>query len=178
MPVLCSVCFLEFSIFWSLLIVSGIVPYLFYGCNFTLAGVHPRHPPRAFPLGLLAPRCLCVRYRARFLGRGSFLSPGRATLVARVRALVFRPRHPHSTLCKLEYVVSLSLLNFCEIYNHGAHPLAMDATSGNARGSDANAHLTHPPVRVCTKPRSQGQEGASGAPLIKFWLQNHQVQHA
>ena len=23
-----------------------------------LAGVHPRHPPRAFPLWLLAPRCL------------------------------------------------------------------------------------------------------------------------
>ena len=32
------------------------------------------------------------------------------------------------------FVVSLSLLNFCEIYNFGAHPLAMDAHSGNARG--------------------------------------------
>ena len=88
-------------------IVSGIVPYLSYGCNVTLAGVHPRHPPRAFPLGLLAPRCLCADSSPRFLGRGSFLSPGRATLVARVRALVFRPRHPHSTLCKLEFSVSL-----------------------------------------------------------------------
>ena len=32
------------------------------------------------------------------------------------------------------FVVSLSLLNFCEVYNFGAHPLAMDAHSGNARG--------------------------------------------
>ena len=30
--------------------------------------------------------------------------------------------------------MSLSLLNFCEVYNFGAHPLAMDAHSGNARG--------------------------------------------
>ena len=142
------------------------MPYLFYGCNFTLAGVPPRHPPRAFPLGLLAPRCLCVRYRARFLGRGSFLSPGRATLVARVRALVFRPRHPHSTLCKLEYVVSLSLLNFCEIYNHGAHPLAMDATSGNARGSDANA--LDPPSRSRASPLARTRGVRAGLPTLFY----------
>ena len=42
-------------------------------------GMHPRHPPRAFPLWLLAPRCLCAGITPRFLGRGSFLSPGRAT---------------------------------------------------------------------------------------------------
>jgi hypothetical protein len=63
------------------------------GCP-CLKGMHPRHPPRAFPLWLLAPRCLCagkqiakrLKYQKMsrlldcplFLGRGSFLSPGRA----------------------------------------------------------------------------------------------------
>gem|GEM_PF-6993992 len=45
------------------------------------------------------------------------------------------------------FVVSLSLLNFCELYNFGAHPLAMDAHSGNARGG-IQMRLTHPPVRA------------------------------
>jgi hypothetical protein len=61
----------------------------------SLKGMHPRHSPRAFPLWLLAPRCLCagkqivkrLKYQKMsrlldcplFLGRGSFLSPGRAT---------------------------------------------------------------------------------------------------
>jgi hypothetical protein len=48
-----------------------------YGCP-NLKGMHPRHPPRAFPLWLLAPRCLCADSSPRFLGRGSLLSPGRA----------------------------------------------------------------------------------------------------
>ncbi len=67
---------------------------LLCGCP-SLKGMHPRHPPRAFPLWLLAPRCLCagkqivkrLKYQKMsrllncplFLGRGSFLSPGRAT---------------------------------------------------------------------------------------------------
>ncbi len=51
------------------------------------------------------------------------------------------------------FVVSLSLLNFCELYNFGAHPLAMDAHSGNARGGihacpcvrvNTRGHLSHP----------------------------------
>ena len=51
---------------------------LLCGCP-SLKGMHPRHSPRAFPLWLLAPRCLCAGITPRFLGRGSFLSPGRAT---------------------------------------------------------------------------------------------------
>jgi len=74
-------------------------------------------------------------------------SPRVGLLLAESTRKKFCPRHPHSTLCKLEYVVSLSLLDFCEIYNHGAHPLVVDATSGNARGSDANAL---DPVRLST----------------------------
>lgn len=37
---------------------------LYYFRSSVTKGVHPRHPPRTFPLGLLAPRCLGL---ARFL---------------------------------------------------------------------------------------------------------------
>jgi len=115
----------------------------------SLKGMHPRHPPRAFPLWLLAPRCLCAD-KAR-ASRGEVSSPrvGRYT----PRVLGVRPRHPHSTLCIFMFVVSLSLLNFCELYYFGAHPLAMDAHSGNARGG-IQMRLTHPPVRAHAKPHS------------------------
>ncbi len=59
-------------------------------------------------------------------------SPRVGRYIPRVRGI--RPRHPHSTLCIFMFVVSLSLLNFSESYNFGAHPLAMDAHSGNAQG--------------------------------------------
>src|SRR3989338_9085803 len=36
-----------------------IIPFLCVCGYATLVGVHPRHPPRAFPLGLRVPRCLC-----------------------------------------------------------------------------------------------------------------------
>jgi len=35
-----------------------IVPLTFYYFSSKTKGVHPRHSPRTFPLGLLAPRCL------------------------------------------------------------------------------------------------------------------------
>ena len=62
----------------------------------------PSAPPRAFPLWLLAPRCLGIRTAqipgnepfGFFLGRGSFLSPGRDYTLGLPR--VFCPRHPHS----------------------------------------------------------------------------------
>ena len=91
-------------------------------------------------------------------------SPRVGLLLAESAREKFRPRHPHTTLCNMDYVVSLSLLDFCVLYNFGAHPLAMDATSGNARGGIL-AHLTRPPVRVCTKPRSQGREGCERGSL-------------
>ena len=75
---------------------------LLCGCP-SLKGMHPRHPPRAFPLWLLAPRCLCagkqiakrLRYHRMsrlldcplFLGRGSFLSPGRAIYSESTRSM-------------------------------------------------------------------------------------------
>ncbi|MDZ4713678.1 MAG: hypothetical protein SGI89_15325, partial [bacterium] len=74
----------------------------------------------------------------------------------------FRPRHPHSTLCRFVFVVSLSLLNFSKLYYFGAHPLVMDATSGNARGSDANA--LDPPSRSRASPLAKEERDASGTP--------------
>jgi hypothetical protein len=135
---------------------SGIIPFLSDGCNVTLVGVHPRHSPRAFPLGLLAPRCLCVCFAHASWGE-EVSSPRVGLLLEEITLEKFRPRHPHTTLCNIDYIVSLSLLDLCVLYNFGAHPLAMDATSGNARGG-IHTHLTHPPIRVCTKPRSQGRE--------------------
>ena len=104
---------------------------LLCGCP-SLKGMHPRHPPRAFPLWLLAPRCLCVSF--------AHASWGEEVSSPRVGRCVFlilrntRPRHPHSTLCIFMFVVSLSLLGYVTWVNFGAHPLAMDAHSGNARG--------------------------------------------
>jgi len=73
--------------------------------------LHPRHPPRAFPLGLLAPRCLCAG-KARASWGEEVSSPRVGLLLEEITLEKFRPRHPHSTFCKLEYVVSLSLLYF------------------------------------------------------------------
>ena len=58
---------------------------------------------------------------------------------------------------------SLSLLTYSTSINHGAHPLAMDATSGNARSSDANA--LDPPSRSRASPLAEEKRGASGTPL-------------
>ena len=124
---------------------------LLCGCP-SLKGMHPRHPPRAFPLWLLAPRCLCAgKARASWGEEVSSPRVGRYT----PRVLGVLPRHPHSTLCIFMFVVSLSLLNFCEIYNFGAHPLAMDAHSGNARGG-IQMRLTHtlPFARIGALPLS------------------------
>ena len=72
------------------------------------------------------------------------------------------------------FAVSLSLLNFCELYNFGAHPLAMDAHSGNARGSNANALAparvnTHTlPTHARANPPAKEERGASGTPLDKI----------
>ena len=61
------------------------------------------------------------------------------------------PCHPHSTLCILMFVVSLSLLNYSTSINFGAHPLAMDAHSGNARGG---IQMLAPSVCASTHTRS------------------------
>jgi hypothetical protein len=66
-----------------------------YGCP-NLKGMHPRHPPRAFPLWLLAPRCPCVSFAHSSWGE-EVSSPRVGRYIPRVRGIC--PRHPHSTLC-------------------------------------------------------------------------------
>jgi len=93
-------------------------------------------PPRAFPLWLLAPRCLCAGRYPRFLGRGSFLSPGRAIYSSSTRS-ASSPSPLYVLHTKFECVALL--LDFCDFDNGGAHPLSMYAYNENARGGDADA---------------------------------------
>ena len=102
----------------------------------SLKGYHPRHPPRAFPLWLLAPRCLCARITPRFLGRGSFLSPGRDYTLGLLR--VFCPRHPHSTLFNIMFSISLSLRRLVLQFGEGTRPLVVDTLAEMPEAENIN----------------------------------------
>lgn len=72
---------------------------------------------------------------------------------------------PPSTFSYRLYVVSLPLrISVLQDYG-GAHPLVMDALAEMSEAQIRIAHLTHPPVRVCAKPRSQGREGCERGSL-------------
>jgi len=63
--------------------------------------------------------------------------------------------------------VSLSLrISVLQDYG-GAHPLVMDALAEMSE-AQMQLRLTHPPVRVCVKPRSQGREGCERGFLDKI----------
>ena len=55
------------------------------------------------------------------------------------RSFGVRPRTTPLLVCILEFVVSLPLLDSVAPVYGGAHPLAMDAHSGNVRGAKPNA---------------------------------------
>src|SRR3989344_7867322 len=65
-------------------------------------GCHPRHPPRAFSLGLLAPRCLCALL---------FRAPPPCSAVARAAPLFGErkesspQRRSHPRIALLAYIV-------------------------------------------------------------------------
>src|SRR3989338_10790095 len=63
------------------------------------------------------------------------------------RSFGVRPRTTPLLVFIFEYVVSLPLLDFVASVYGGAHPLAMDAHSGNVRGAKPNALA---PARVST----------------------------
>ena len=126
-----------------------------------LKGKHPRHPPRALPLGLLAPRCLCA-WTAQipgrepfmlFLGRGSFLSPSRALRLLSESALAIpSPRFQYCVWC-----VAFAFENRFQ-YNYGAHPLVMDALAVMPEGSHISClpqsfcdYTNTLPTRACTR---------------------------
>src|SRR3990167_9583022 len=84
-------------------------------------GVHPRHSPRTFPLGLLAPRCLgflliLAISALRSGGEGRRLFGGRKESFPQLRLVsagLDQPAQPTPFLVFiLEFSVSLPLLNF------------------------------------------------------------------
>ena len=94
-------------------IVSGIIPFFYFSGYGKFFNITPRHPPRTFPLGLRVPSlggvhfaCERLKYRGNepfeicphFLGRGSFLSPGRAFRLLSESALAI-PTLRFSILC-------------------------------------------------------------------------------
>ena len=104
--------------------------------------MHPRHPPRAFPLGLLAPRCLgavlllALPACGRVLGHRSIwgeegiLSPARAP----PRSFGVRPSHnpsPHFHLCV--YLVA-SAFRLSAFDWGGVRPSAWTLLAETARG--------------------------------------------
>jgi len=86
------------------------------------------------------------------------------------RSFGVRPRTTPLLVFTLEFVVSLPLLDSVASVYGGAHPLAMDAHSGNARG--ANACALDPPSRSRAHPAREGQEESrAGLPKpLSFYL--------
>lgn len=126
-------------------------------------GMHPRHPPRAFPLGLLAPRCLsAVHFLAlptcgRELGHRSCWGEERILSPTPPRLGRARPTVVANPTPCFHLRVYLKILEFCIFVHGGAHPLVMAARRGNARGS--NSLCTWPALPFACISRSQGQEG-------------------
>src|SRR3990167_1555896 len=100
---------------------------------------------------------------------GASLFGGRKESSPQLRALPrsfgVRPRTTPLLVFILEFAVSLPLLDFVAPVYGGAHPLAMDAHSGNVRGAKPNALApagvnTHAlPTHACANPPREGQEG-------------------
>src|SRR3989344_2346123 len=119
-------------------------------------GVHPRHPPRTFPLGLLAPRCLGFLLilaipALQSGGEGRRLFGGRKESFPQLRLVsagLDQPAQPTPFLVFiLEFSVSLPLrISVTSVYG-GAHPLVMDALAEMSE-AQMQMRLTHPPVRA------------------------------
>ena len=144
--------------------VSNILSYLGSSDDY---GVHPRHSPRTFPLGLLAPRCLGLALllafaRLRAGGSGAMLFGGRKESFPQLRLVsagLDQPAQPTLFLVFISEFFSRLYIFSCLLrrrssFSHGR-------PSGNVRGSNANA--LDPPSRS----RAREERGASGAPREK-----------
>jgi hypothetical protein len=133
-------------------------------------GVHPRHPPRTFPLGLLAPRCLGL---ARFLtlphcgagarapavwGKEGILPPASPRL-GRARPAGSANPHPRFHVRVFLKIIYFFLLITSALIRESGRP------SGNVRGSNAYCTLDPPSRSRVPKPRSQGQKGCERGSL-------------
>ena len=158
----------EFKIQNSKNCLGQIIPFLFCGSYATLVGVHPRHPPRAFPLGLRVPRCLCAgkqkskRLKYQEMRRLEFARSSWGEEVSSPRvglSACWRSLPSPSPLYVFQYCVwcVAFAFDFCiairvrhSSFSHG-HP------SGNARGGNTSC-LPQPrrvrrgyPTRACTR---------------------------
>ena len=137
-------------------------------------GDQPRHSPRTFPLGLLAPRCLgfllilALPLCGAGARAGGCLGGGRnpppsfgLLLVPSESALA----QPPLLVFKIAFVVSLSLRISVLQDNGGAHPLAMDALAEMSE-AQMQMRLTHPPVRA-QYPRRGETRKRRGCSLLK-----------
>ena len=138
--------------------LGQIIPCLFCSGYATLVGVHPRHPPRAFPLGLRVPRCLCagkqivkrLKYQEMSRLEIACSSWGEEVSSPRVGLSASRRRLPSpSPLYVFQYCVwcVAFAFDFCISIRDRHSSFSRGHPSGNARGGKYMC-LTHPPVRV------------------------------
>ena len=143
-------------------------------------GVHPRHSPRTFPLGLLAPRCLGFLLilaipALRSGGEGRRLFGGRKESFPQLRLVsagLDQPAQPTPFLVFiLEFSVSLPLrISVLQDYG-GAHPLVMDALAEMSE-AQIQMRLTHPPVRA-QYPRRRKKRRRRGCSLVHIFLESY-----
>ena len=121
-------------------------------------GVHPRHSPRTFPLGLLAPRCLGLALllafaRLRAGGSGGMLFGGRKESFPQLRLVsagLDQPAQPTPFLVFISAVCGVaSASDFCIARLRRRSSFSHGRPSGNVRGS--NASCLPQRVRVRTR---------------------------
>ena len=112
-----------------------------------LKAVHPRHSPRTFPLGLLAPRCLGFLLilaipALRSGGEGRRLFGGRKESFPQLRLVsagLDRPAQPTPFLVFISAVCGVaSASNFCIARLRRRSSFSHGRPSGNVRGSNAS----------------------------------------
>ena len=130
-------------------------------------GVHPRHSPRTFPLGLLAPRCLgflliLAISALRSGGEGRRLFGGRKESFPQLRLVsagLDQPAQPTPFLVFISAVCGVAFASdFCIARLRRRSSFSHGRPSGNVRGSNANA--LDPPSRS----RARTDRDASGTP--------------
>ena len=111
-------------------------------------GVHPRHSPRTFPLGLLAPRCLgflliLAISALRSGGEGRRLFGGRKESFPQLRLVsagLDQPAQPTPFLVFISALCGVAFAsNFCIARLRRRSSFSHGRPSGNVRGSNANA---------------------------------------
>jgi len=134
-------------------------------------GVHPRHSPRTFPLGLLAPRCLgflliLAISALRSGGEGRRLFGGRKESFPQLRLVsagLDQPAQPTPFLVFISAVCGIAFASdFCIARLRRRSSFSHGRPSGNVRGSNANA--LDPPSRSRASQLAREERDASETP--------------